>query len=370
MSAVTLSRWTEGQFAAGRDAWQGLLETSGADALFMGWDWQWRWWMHHRELLGADLVVFAAADSNGALVGLLPFYAQRTRARGFIPIRRLQLLGGAWRDSQPAFSEYLDFIVSPPHVPAVLDALAATLLGPEQWDELLLPHVLPDSLAARFAVERLGKKATVRSVDPMTAHRLQLADGFQAYVRGLSSGTRRRLLNQRQKGVAEPALAGDPETVDQALQTLRSFKQTRWQSGPHSQAFLAFHRDFAAAMAKLGALRLTCLEIGGRTASVLYDVRVGSTEYYLESGFDPALARGITPGYLHLGYAIEKACADGLQHFDLLGGAGRHRDYKRDLCPADTTLFCYQVIRNPLLRTLYFAHRLLEKFKTGRRRSH
>jgi CelD/BcsL family acetyltransferase involved in cellulose biosynthesis len=365
MTDLRLQLWTEAQFEASRDAWTSLLARSGADPLFMGWDWQWRWWTHHHKTLSAQLVLIAAYAPDGALVGLVPFYVQRLRLRGLIPVRRLQLIGGAWRDSGPAFSEYLDFICAPSDSDALLDGLARWLLASRTWDELVLPNVLPDSLAARFARDTLSHHALVRRIDPMVARRLRLPRDFASYVSGLSSGTRRRLLHQRRKAGGPPLSAGSEGEAITHLKTLRALKTARWAGRRHSEPFLRFHDDFARAMARLGQLRLTQLQADGATASVLYDVRVGSTEYYLESAFDADRARGVTPGYLHLGYAIEQACADGLERFDFLGGEGRHRDYKRDLCPEETTLFCYQVIRNPLLRALYGVHRRLEKIKTA-----
>ncbi|MEJ0038455.1 MAG: GNAT family N-acetyltransferase [Gammaproteobacteria bacterium] len=364
MSTLRLRRWDDAEFAAGREAWQALLQRSAANALFMSWDWQWRWWHHHQRMLAAELVLLGLYDTAGELVGIAPLYASRARHAGIFRARRLQLIGGAWRDGRPAFSEYLDFIAARGSERRVLNALAGHPLEDRGWDELVLGNVLPDSLAARFALEWQGRGAFVRQVDPLSAHRIPLSRDFKTYVAGLSSGTRRRLVNQRRKAGAPRVEYAGLDELESSLQALRAFKMSRWNSGPHVAAFLDFHLDFAAAMAKRGALRLSRLLDGDRTLSVLYDVRIDGTEYYLESGFDTALAKGMTPGYLHLGFAIEAACADCVECFDLLGGEGRHRPYKRDLCPEETALFCYQVIRSPLLRALYGAHRLLQRFKT------
>jgi CelD/BcsL family acetyltransferase involved in cellulose biosynthesis len=113
-----------------------------------------------------------------------------------------------------------------------------------------------------------------------------------------------------------------------------------------------FHRQFAAHMAERGALRVSELKHEGATISVVYDVRLGDTEYNLQSGFQHE-TRGISPGYLHFGYCIERACRDGLTRFDFLAGSGLHRDYKRDFGTVNTRIGTSQVIRSPALSWLY-----------------
>lgn len=366
-ASLRLRRWSEDEFASARELWNGVLAASQADPLFMSWDWQWRWWVQHRELLQADLVLFGMYTPNDELVGIVPLYAQRVRHKGCLRARRLQIIGSAWRDDRPAFSEYLDVIAMRQYADAILDTLHGWFASDQSWDELLLSHVLTGSVAARLAEGRLGRFTFVRRVDPLVAHRIALPRRFDDYVARLASGTRRRLYNQRSKVRLELTMAG-PQEIEDELDKLRSWKANRWeQRATHAQAFRSFHLEFAAAMARLGRLRLSRLMIDGRAASLLYNVRVGATEYYLESAFDPEVAAGLTPGYLHFGYAIEQCCRDGLDYFDLLGGEGRHRAYKRDLCTEERGMFCYQILRAPLLRTVYAAHHALVRIVNRRR---
>jgi CelD/BcsL family acetyltransferase involved in cellulose biosynthesis len=98
----------------------------------------------------------------------------------------------------------------------------------------------------------------------------------------------------------------------------------------------------------------------------MLNLRVAGTEYYLQSGFDPSFARGISPGYLHLGYAIEAACRDGLKRFDFLAGRGLHRDYKRDFASVSAPLQTLHLVRKPVLRLLF---RVFDRLR-GRDLSH
>ncbi|MGH8276059.1 MAG: GNAT family N-acetyltransferase, partial [Steroidobacteraceae bacterium] len=130
----------------------------------------------------------------------------------------------------------------------------------------------------------------------------------------------------------------------------------RWglaAGGAHQRAF---HAEFAACMAREGRLRLSRLTTREGPVSVMYNVHTGDTVHYLQSGFDRVKARGLSLGYLHFGYAIEKACDEGAERFDFLAGRGRHRDYKRDLLTDHIPVVTYHVVRGATLRFLHAAH--------------
>ncbi|MGH8210518.1 MAG: GNAT family N-acetyltransferase, partial [Steroidobacteraceae bacterium] len=138
------------------------------------------------------------------------------------------------------------------------------------------------------------------------------------------------------------------------------YTDQRWGAAAGGTGFRAFHLDFAASMAKAGRLHLTRLLTREGTLSVLYDVRVGGTEYYLQSGFNAHRSQGLSIGYLHFGYAIEAACEQGMQRFDFLAGRGRHRDYKQDLLTEHSRVVTYQAVRGAAGRTLYATYEALK----------
>lgn len=349
-SSLRIETWTEEQFAQSRTSWNELLEASPADPLFMSWDWQHRWWRHHARFLAASLRLLALHDANGALVGLAPFYSHEVRARG-MRLRRLELIGLGWRSSGGVFSEYLDIIAHRAHADGVLESVARWLAHDRLWQDLAMPCVRSDSLARRLAHDHLAQLGYVREVDAVRCYRVDLSAEFDDYVRRLDPGTRRKLFHQRAKlrdAHLELASEGD---IGEFLATLRIFERARW--GRTDDRLHQFNLDFAAWQAAAGRLRLTRLISGGRTLSIMLNTRVNGTEYYLQSAFDPELARGISPGYLHFGYVIESASREGVRAFDLLGGYGRSRDYKRDLLGKTSALTCCHVVRPAWLRTLF-----------------
>lgn len=344
----------EVEFAALRESWGALLAQSAADPLFLSWEWQWSWWRSHKSLLSAQLLLLAVRQANGELVGLAPFYRRPVRHRPGLKGHRIELIGLAWREDTLAFSEYLDIIVRPDHVQDVLADLGAFLMGNGDWDEIVFGYLRPGSLAAALVSEQLRRRTTTRRVDPLDAYAIDLRDGFAVYARRLRSGTRRRLLSQRRKLLRPRLKMAEADEIRPLLKQLWEYKSSRW-GGQVSPAVAQFHFEFATEMARCGQLRLSALQSGGQVISVLYDVRIGDTEYYLQSGIDGGAASGISPGYLHFGYAIERACSEGVLRFDLLAGPGLNRDYKNDLCTERSTLVCLQTIRRPVLRALQAA---------------
>ncbi len=361
--ALAVRLWSEAEFAAGRDPWQQVLSASSADPLFMSWDWQWRWWRHHAPSLGANLRLLACYSTAGELLGLLPLYERKVRLRGGMRCLRLEVNGLAWREPGIVFSEYLDLIAVRGQEAAVIAAVAAWITAESSWEDLVFPCTREDSLLSRLAT-RLRVVGTLRTIDRLEAHAVHLDKPFAAYVESLPSGTRRRAFHQRRKlHGCKVEYAGRSEVGDylEGLWTLRS---QRWGE-VEGAAARAFHLDLAADMAGSGRLRLSRLIAAGEPISYLYDVRAGATEYYLQSGFEPAAVEGVSPGYLHLGYALEAAAAGQCERFDLLAGGGRHRDYKRDFNPGVTPLVCHHLVRAGWLRLLHAVHRLLGGRRPG-----
>jgi CelD/BcsL family acetyltransferase involved in cellulose biosynthesis len=164
------------------------------------------------------------------------------------------------------------------------------------------------------------------------------------------------MINQRRK-LEQPRLghAGEAD-IDAFLDQLWAFSAVRWGGRVPRPEFQAFYRDFARYAAQAGQLRLSRLETDGSPLSVMFNIRSENCVYYLQSGFDLGKSEGISPGYLHFGFALEDACKEGVQYFDFLGGSGQNRDYKRDLLTENVALVTYHAARDPGLRMLYAAH--------------
>ena len=343
-------QWSVEEFSGGRDAWTALLGSTRADPLFMSWEWHWAWWCHLSVRSDVLYLVAAYAD-DGRLIGLAPLYLHRGLHRG-LTANRLESIGSRWRSRNDIFSEYLDFIVLREREEEFARGLAAWLAEDARWSDLVLRNVRQDSVASRMVREHLGNAHYVRSVEPLVAQAITLPQSIETFIELLKPSARRRIWNHRKRLVAGDLQAIPAERVDEALDALNRYHQQRWGNVHYVGARREFHQQFTAQMAERGALRVSELKHEGATISVVYDVRLGDTEYNLQSGFHPE-TRGISPGYLHFGYCIERACRDGLRRFDFLAGSGLHRDYKRDFGTVNTRIDTTQVIRPAALAWLY-----------------
>lgn len=362
MPALKARRWTPEEFAASREEWQRLLSRSGADPLFMSWEWIDCWWRNHAAMLGGIPCVLGVYSADGDLHGVAPFYLHAGTHRRVFRTRRLELMGNSWRDPSAVFSEYLDLITAESARADVCAAVSGWLNASGEWDELLLCNVRAGSVASHLADATGASGSYLREVESQTGWKIPLPGTFEAYTSRLTSNARRKVVHQRAKlpGLTFGVVAVEDRGA--ALDQLEAFVSSRWGGNGGRKVHMRFHADLLGLRAGGPSARLTELRRDGRRVSVMLNLRVGNTEYYLQSGFDASHANGWSPGYLHLGYAIEAACRDGIQWFDLLAGRGMHRDYKRDFAAVSSPLNSFHVVRRPLLRA---AFRGFDRLKNG-----
>ncbi len=343
--------WTQEEFESSSTQWSDLLARSEADPLFMSWEWQWLWWKHHCIPQDSELYVLAGYNDAGVLVGLAPLYLHRATHRG-LSARRLESIGSSFRERAQVFSEYLDLIIDVRYVDSFLKALGEVISGDPRWNDLVFANTPVDGHAAHLLKVHL-RDHYVRDADPLTSYSVALPADFASYVSSLDSDTRRRAWNQRKKLVNPQLVEIHVAQVDEALNLIDRFHKQRWGQSHYVGFRRLFNRAFAQLMGRRGELHITELHSDGRPLNVMYNVRVGGREYNIQSGFDANAGKGISPGYLHLGFALERASEHGVKTFDFLAGKGLNRDYKRDFCTQPKQLITLQSIRTKALAWLY-----------------
>lgn len=344
--------WSEEEFATSQAAWDGLRARSTADPLFMAWDWQWLWWKHHRDVMGGELAI-VACYAGADLVGLAPFYLHTATHRGGLRASRLEAIGSTFRDGRGVFSEYLDIIADRSRVDDVISAIAKHLLADTRWEGLVVGNTPAAGVAARMVRRHFAQGCLIREVDPLEAHVVELPTDFASYLGLVSGSMRRKLWNQRSKLIDPALVVAGPDDACGVFDQIDAFHMRRWNSPQYVGTARAFHFALAPVLLKRGALRLSTLYSAGTPIAVMYNVRLGDTEYNLQSGFDPERSTGLSPGYLHFGYCMEVACHEGVRRFDLLAGEGRFRQYKQDFNTTEVPLITLQVLRARRLRLLY-----------------
>lgn len=359
-----------------RTEWDALIEACACDPLFNGWAWRVCWWrafaeagdatvdaartaQPHTGAAPADAVlhVLVLRNAEGRLDAVLPLYAHRAAVRGRLRCQRLELLGCSLRGGRSGLemSEYCDGCVRVgcEQIAATLFAAAMLSLG---WDDFSAQGVREDSWVQQHLLPALQMQAhgrlRLRKLDSMLSWGVPLTEGSDRWRERLSSNVRRRVIGQRDR-VADARIQPIARTAFPAfVQTLNDYHVARWGRPVYSPQRLLFHERLLELLPD-DALVATMLMSGAAPISVLYNLRLRNREYNLQSGFSADATQRLSPGYQHLGYAIERAASAGVGYFDMLGGDGRSRAYKADLGELGSTMWGWQVLRSPMLKVLY-----------------
>lgn len=339
-------------------AWLDLERQAATDPLFNSVRWLLLWEKHFARLYCRDAFVLFVLDEQGLIAGVFPFTVRRFRIRGLLAATRIQVLGNLWQGPRTMRSEYADFPVREGFENPCARAVRDYLMRFFRWDDLVLQDVAEESRSVRALLDQFRGHADVREVGSGVHDLAQVIDvdgDYQTYVASLGQGTRRRLFNLRSRleehgDVRVTQTAADD--VEQSFSELNRLHATRWGDTVFEGARLAFHSELSTELAADGLLSMSRLAVDGRTLSVLYNVIAQDREYNLQAGFDSdAQIKGVSLGYLHLGYSIERAFNDPrVRHYDLLAGVGMNEDFKSRFATSTRTLRSYQVVRSRSLR--------------------
>jgi CelD/BcsL family acetyltransferase involved in cellulose biosynthesis len=124
------------------------------------------------------------------------------------------------------------------------------------------------------------------------------------------------------------------EGLDEGLDTLFRLHALRWGSGTTFARTEAFQREFAAAAAARGWLRLWLLELDGRPAAAWLGFRYAGAECYYQAGRDPSLDQG-SVGFVLLTHTVRAALENGARDYRFLRGG---ESYKYRFASADPGL--------------------------------
>jgi len=358
-SGLTVRRWSIEEWMTSEGVWSALLARSNADKLFLSWGWLTHWWLWFGGRIDCKPNLLACYRGP-KLVGVAPFYRRLVVRGGLAPARSMQLIGLSWRDPAPLISEYLDVIAAREEEQHVRQACTGAVLDDHRWTEL----VVGLTTAGREWRELLGRDAYrsrcyVRELDRSVSYQADLANGFSAYLNTLGQSTRRSVwyLRRRLKQQGEVLLEQVSLTdIPAAFADLNRLHQLRWNKAAFVGRRLAFHVSMAICFAANDELALSRLRVGGKVASVLYDVRKGACQYNIKMAFDPNFNKAVSLGLIHLGYAMEAASERGVAVYDFLAGPGRSSDYKRYLSQARRYLSSVQMVRGRVLPRLYRWH--------------
>ncbi|MEJ2523930.1 MAG: GNAT family N-acetyltransferase, partial [Gammaproteobacteria bacterium] len=318
---MRIERWTPDQLERRQDDWSALLARSDADPLACSPEWLLAWWEIHAPLLDLE-PVFLAAMRQDELAGLGLFSLSDVRHKGGLRGRRLELVGNAWRREGMGVSERAGLVVDRHDDEQIAGALLAHAFEIGGFDDMVVHYAELGSATDR-AVSAMAREVSgyLRRADALEAWAVPLEAGFKSFVGKLGTGTRVRVMGGRRR----MKIAGhvrerrsDAGTLDDFLQVMDGLHRERWGRPLFNGPWGDFHAEIAHRQTARGVPVVSLLEFDGQPVSAMLNFRAGRTEYTLQSALTESPVRRASPGWVHLGFAIERAAADGIAWFDLL----------------------------------------------------
>lgn len=367
-NSLTTRRLSETEFFASERSWQDLLHRTSGDPLFNSWHWATAWWRQvpHEIAAATELCIIVACDSRDRWVGLLPAYVIPVRRAG-LRSRCLHLIGSGLPFGNLFRAEYRQWLLDAEHEAPILQALLSALSALKHWDEAIFSDVPLDSALSRSYRKSLPGRWFSREVDAGTGYGVTLASGFDHYLSELSGSARRQLFNKRkrlqQHGEVHVRDAGETPLA-KLTAALNRFHRRRF----NRDVVESSHLDFLAQLTTAGeTTRPTAahslVEVDQQAVSAALDIDVGDRRYNIQLGIDDQFDKALSPGALHLGYAMQAAAAEGLTHYDFLIGAGLQDDYKPRFASTRRDVHTLHWVRSAPLRWLHRAYQVLAPLK-------
>lgn len=301
-----------------RTEWELLLEEDPHATLFQGPRYLDLW----REVLGQRSPTRVHTfHREGRLVGVVAD-ANDLEGSPTGPQEHRRFLGGT------EVTDYLGPVSRVEDRTDVADAYVRCLAEDVDWDEFVAGGLARDSGwpdAFRRAIAEHGLAVLEDDVEDVCPV-VDIADGHDAWLRGLPGRTRQEL-NRKTRKLARDA--GDLDLVEVAPDDIEDaivgFLDQAAASFPDKSGFFerpeihTWLKALAEEFAKDGIFRLHRLHVGGLpAASTVSLVHRGRWGLY-NSAFDPTLG-SLAPGMVIIPLLIEQATDEGCRTFDLLRG--------------------------------------------------
>ena len=135
--------------------------------------------------------------------------------------------------------------------------------------------------------------------------------------------------------------------------------EKRWSKPMLNPTDLRFLQKLASKNSEIN-LVTTSFSLNNQLLSTSLDICAGSSQFNLLLAFDDSLAVNFSPGLLHLGNLIEMAATNKINRYDLLGGAGKTFDYKKNISDTQADICTAYFVKKKWLTSVY---RVFDHFK-------
>lgn len=294
---------------------------------FHSFDWLTTWWRHYGQPAGFDrthLHVLVVRESNrqgaDAVVGIAPWYAERTRTRGVV-LR--------WLGSGEVCSDHLSLLCDLGQSHKVASTLARHLAKADDWDRLELDSVdESDTAIEQLATALRRHQCAVETQPEGNCWVIDLPDSWEEFLALQSKSHRKQLRRAHDRVLTSDHAVWRCVANEQQLSTawpiLVDLHQRRRNSLGEpgcfaSPSFAAFHAEVAPKLLAAGRLRLGWLELDGQPVAAEYQMAGPKCTYAYQGGVDPDRLAD-EPGRLSNIATLRAAIEEGHTAFDFLRG--------------------------------------------------
>lgn len=353
---MRIYKFSSSEFSLLKDQWQELLFRSGADRLFLSWQWMYSWWEVYGNQENDKLLLIGVYDDNDRLICLAPLYKSLYKLKKFIPITRIQFLGTKIGGYSGFRTEYLQFIADFKYSEESTKLILRYLVKHVNFDELWLKDLVVNSNTYQnLSVVNHKKKLYRRLQSKDYTYGINVKDDFMSYIESLGKNSRLKVYNRRKvlnilgNITLESVDAGNYKDI---FPILTDFHLPRWEIS------LSYnnHVKFISKLINDGSISPSgiVIRLDNEPVGCTFDIISGDRSYNLQIGYLNGINKKISMGSLTLGYATELYCNDPeIMHYDLLAGEGKNTNYKVRIANEDVKLESLQIVSNPFLQIAY-----------------
>ena len=297
--------------------WDGLVDRSGAERLFVSHAWLRSWW---EAFAGDNQLYVLLARTEGQLVGAAPMMRSQIRMFGL----KINSLQSIYNPHTPR----CDFIIASDFKDTVYRSLWNVLRNCGEFDLIALKQI-PDDSPTLPVIERFALAEGWMSgqwIAPSSPY-IPLSCTYEEVLKTLKGGYRYNLRKRYERlgkmGPIDVEVITERERVRDALQDGLRIEAAAWK-GQRGTAILSdpaateFYIRLAERQADLHQLRLSFLRVGGKRISFSYILCSDNKLYGVKIGYDPEY-HTYSPGNMLLNLILQDACANQRAEYDFLG---------------------------------------------------
>jgi CelD/BcsL family acetyltransferase involved in cellulose biosynthesis len=341
------------QWGDTRAAWNGLLSQSGANTIFLTWEWLFSWWENYIVPERSLFIVMVYRDDE--LIAIAPWYIQHLR-RGTLTVKQIQFLG-----APDAGSDYLDVIIKKGQEQTVANFLHEFLLtgALPRWDSCMLEDLPSNSLFLLYflkAIEDAGKYAEIRpcSFCPNVVLPKKGEDLFSVYSSNRRQQYRRHLKLLKNEGELQHEIFME-ERVNEAFGAFCTLYEAKNEN--HDKSIRSFLSTYASRCGNNQAMRVDMFSSNGKLIGGLLHLKHQDTLGMYLMAVDKQYLPHISIGNIFVGMCLSRAVEDGVAIYDFLKGIEPYKFHWTDQGRTSVRLTYY---KKNLVSLLLIAEKFLK----------